>query len=405
MTMGRGRQRLRQVLVGLQLALALVLLTGSVLMLHSFRRLAAVDPGFKPAGALTLDLALPGAGYPDDVAVAHFFDAALARIATLPGVTAVAATTALPLQSNTANGHVVEDHPIPETAPPPVFDYQYVTPDYFRAMGIPLVAGRGLLRADAEGRSGAVVVSASLARHFWPHGALGKRLRPGQDSKLRDPWYTIVGVAGDVRQRGLTEAPDELVYYPLLGKARGDWEARQMTVVVRAGVPPESLAGAIRRELARLAPDLPVANVRTLEGVVHRVRSRVEFSALMVLLATLIALVLGAVGLYGFVSYLVGQRASEIGVRMALGATEGAIRWLVVREALVVAAVGLGVGLAGAASLAGLTGALLFEVKPLDPLAFSVAPLLLVTMTMLASYLPAARAARVEPRTALQRLE
>jgi predicted permease len=405
MTMGRGRQRLRKVLVGLQLALALVLLTGSVLMLRSFRRLAAVDPGFRPAGALIMDLALPAAGYPDDVAAARFFDSALARIAALPGVVAAAASSGLPLQSNSANGHALADHPLPETAPPPVFDYQYVTPEYFRAMGIPVLSGRGLLRTDAEQRSGAVVVSASLARHYWPGGALGKRLRPGQDSKLRDPWYTVVGVAGDVRSRGLTEAPDEIVYYPLLGKARGDWEARQMTVVVRATVPPESLAGAIRRELARLAPDLPVANVRTLEGVVHRARSRIEFSALMVLLATLIALVLGAVGLYGFVSYLVGQRAPEIGVRMALGATEGDIRWLVVREALLIAAAGLGAGLAAAAALAGLIRALLFEVKPLDPLAFSIAPLLLVTLTLVASYVPADRAARVEPLTALRRLE
>jgi len=418
MTMGRGRQRLRQVLVGLQLALALVLLTGSGLMLHSFRRLAGVDPGFRPAGALTLDLALPPAGWPDDAAVARFFDAALARLAALPGVVAVGATSALPMQTAAANGHVLEDYPRPETAPPPVFDYQYVTPDYFRAMGIPLVAGRGLTRADALERHGAVVVSAALARHWWPQGplgkrlrsrqfegALGKRLRPGQTSQLRDPWYTVVGVAGDVFQRGVNEPPDELVYYPLLGKAHGDWEARQMTVVVRAGVPPESLGGPIRHELALLAPELPVANVRTLAEVVHRARSRFEFSASMVLLATLVALVLGAVGLYGFVSYLVGQRAPEIGVRMALGATEGAIRWLVVREALAVAAAGLGVGLAAAAALAGLTRTLLFRVEPLDPVAFSLAPLLLVTLTLLASYLPADRASRVEPRTALQRLE
>jgi len=271
-----------------------------------------------------------------------------------------------------------------------------------------MVAGRGLESADAERRGGAVVVSAALARHYWPHGALGRRLRPSQDNKLRDPWYTIVGVAGDVRQGGPVEKVPEIVYYPLLGKARGDWVARQMTVVVRTGsrrVAPESLAPAIRRELARISADLPVANVRTLEEVVHRARSRYEFSAFMVLLATAIAVALGAVGLYGFVSYLVGQRSAEIGIRMALGATERGIRWLVVREALATAAAGLAVGLAAAAALSGWTISLLFEISPLDPVAFAIAPLLLVTVTLVASYLPADRAARVEPRTALHRLE
>src|SRR6202043_3858323 len=190
--------------------------------------------------------------------------------------------------------------------------------------------------------------SAALARHWWPRGgALGRRLRPDQDSngKVVDPWYTIVGVAGDVHQGGVVEKVPEIVYYPLLGKVRGDWVARQMRVVVRAAsrqMAPESLAPAIRRELARISADLPVANVRTLEEVVHGARSRYEFSAFMVLLATAIAVALGAVGLYGFVSYLVGQRSAEIGIRMALGATERGIRWLVVREALATAAAGLG---------------------------------------------------------------
>ena len=408
MTAGRARQLVRQALAALQLAMALVLLTGSGLMLQSFRRLAAVDPGFQPAGALTLDLALPSAAYPDDLAVAHFFDEALARIAALPGVAAAGATTTLPLQSAQATDHVLEGYPRPDKAPPLVFELEHVTPEYFRAMGIPVLAGRGLERADPEQRGGAVVVSAALARKYWPQGALGRRLRPGQDSKLRDPWYTIVGVAGDVRQTGLVEKAPETVYYPLLGKARGDWVARQMTVVVRTAsrqVAPESLAPAIRRELARISADLPVANVRTLEEVLHRARSRYEFSALMVLLATVIAVALGAVGLYGFVSYLVGQRSAEIGIRMALGATDRAIRWLVVREALAIAAAGLGAGMAAAAALAGWTVSLLFAVSPLDPLSFVLAPLLLVTVTLVASYLPADRAARVEPRTALERVE
>jgi putative ABC transport system permease protein len=177
-----------------------------------------------------------------------------------------------------------------------------------------------------------------------------------------------------------------------------------MTLVVRCALPPLSLGAAVGREIARLAPDVPVAKVRTLDEVVHGSRSRVEFSALMVMIGTIVALVLGAVGLYGFVSYLVSQRTAEIGIRMALGATERTIRWMVLREALVIAAGGLALGLATASLVSGSLAALLIQVSPLDPFTFTVAPLLLVTVTLLASYLPADRASQVLPSVALQRL-
>jgi putative ABC transport system permease protein len=406
LTLGRGRRRVRQVLVGLQLALAMVLLTGSGLMLRSFRHLAEAEPGFDPRQVLTLEVALPGASYPGDLAPALFFAQALDRIAGLPGVVAAGATTRLPLTGLSMDGFVLDGYPRPQGAPPPVLGFQYVSEGYLRAMRIPLIAGRGLERADAERRTGAVVVSAALARHYWPHGALGRRLRSGEIDAPNAPWYTIVGVAGDVRQFDpVGRQGEEMVYYPLVAKVPGQWEARQVQLAVRAALPPESLAAAVRREIARQAPDLPVANLRTLEEVVHRSRSRIEFSALMVLIATAVALILGAVGLYGFVSYLVGQRTPEIGIRMALGATERTIRWMVLREAMAIAAAGLALGLTAAAALSGSIAALLVKVSPLDPLAFATAPLLLVAVTLLASYLPADRAARVEPSIALQRTE
>jgi predicted lysophospholipase L1 biosynthesis ABC-type transport system permease subunit len=249
------------------------------------------------------------------------------------------------------------------------------------------------------------VVSAALAHHFWPQGPLGKHLRSSAISAGGAPWYTIVGVAGNVRQRDLVgHDGEEMVYFPLLARPPDSWEARRMTLVVRCALPPLSLAAVVGREIARLAPDVPVAKVRTLDEVVHGSRSRVEFSALMVMIGTIVALVLGAVGLYGFVSYLVSQRTAEIGIRMALGATERTIRWMVLREALVIAAGGLALGLATASLVSGSLAALLIQVSPLDPFTFTVAPLLLVTVTLLASYLPADRASQVLPSVALQRL-
>jgi putative ABC transport system permease protein len=405
LTQGRGRRRLRQVLVGLQLALALVLLTGSGLMLRSFRHLAEADPGFDPQQALTFEIALPRVAWAGDAAPARLFGRVLDRVAALPGVTAVGATSKLPLTGLSMDGFMIEDHPRPAKAPPPVLGNQYISDGYFRAMRIPLIAGRWLERADAERRTGAVVVSASLARHYWPQGALGKRLRSSNVEGPSAPWYTIVGVAGDVRQADLIDRlGEEMVYYPLVPRIPGEWEARQLTFVVRAALPPAALAAAIRHEIGRLAPDVPIANLQLLDEVVHRSRSRVEFSALLIAIATAVALILGAVGLYGFVSYLVGQRTPEIGIRMALGASPRTIRWMVLREALVIAGGGLALGLAAAAALSGSLAALLVKVSPLDPLAFATAPLLLVTVTLFASYLPAERAARVAPSVALQRL-
>ncbi|HEY8020565.1 MAG TPA: ADOP family duplicated permease [Thermoanaerobaculia bacterium] len=408
LTAGRGRRRLRQLLVALQLALAVVLLAGASLMLLSFRHLVAIDPGFDARSVLTLEISLPEAEYPDDAAAARCLDAAVARIAALPGVDAAAAVSFLPLTQTALAGHDFADYPRAPTVPPPVIDYRYVTSGYFRTMGIPLVAGRDLDPAAASRRTGEAVVSLALARRWWPHGsALGRRLRPQKrGSKPTDPWYTIVGVVGNVRHRALTdEAPEEAAYYPVLPKKPGAWSAREMMLAVRTRVAPESLAPAVRHELAGVAPDVPAANLRTLDEVLHGARSQIEFSALMVLLATAVALGLGAIGLYGFVSYLVGLRTAEIGIRMAMGASGRRIRWMILGEAGAITAVGLGVGLAGAAALGGWMQGLLYEVSPRDPLAFSAAPLLLAAATLAASYLPAERAARIEPRVALERGE
>jgi putative ABC transport system permease protein len=406
-TLGLAGRRLRQVLVGLELALALVLLTGSLLLLRSFLRLLDVRPGFSTDRILTAALALPEAEYADDARAARFYTDLVTRLSALPGVVSAAATSSLPLDGNVpGTGHLFADYPLPARVTPPILYFDYVTDRYFQTLGIPLVAGRGFTPADTEGRTGAALVSAALAHHYWPQGsALGRRLRPAVETDLKDPWYTIVGVVGDVRNRQLDKPPDETIYYPLLGKAKGAWTARQMTLTLRTSVPPESLAAAVRREVKALSPDLPLANLQTMEQVVRQSRARQTFSALMILVATGIALILGGVGIYGFISYLVGQRTPEIGVRVALGAQAGRIRWLILREALEVAAAGLALGLLGAVGLTRWLSSLLFEVNPLDPATFLSVPLLILGLTLMASYLPADRAARIDPLVALQRFE
>ncbi|HZF12934.1 MAG TPA: ABC transporter permease [Thermoanaerobaculia bacterium] len=406
-TLGLAGRRLRQLLVGFQLALALVLLTGSLLLLQSFLRLLAIQPGFATDHVLTAAVDLPEAEYADDARAARFWSDLVSRLATLPGVISVGATSSLPLTgSGPGTGHLFADVPLPAHTTPPILYFDYVTDRYFDTLGIPLLAGRGFTPADGEGRTGAVIVSAALARHYWPHGSpLGRRLRPARESGLADPWYTVVGVVGDVRNRQLDQAPDELIYYPPLGKAKGEWTARQMTLVLHTRVPPASLAGAVRQAVRALAPDLPVAHIATMEQVVRDSRGRSAFSALMLLLATGVALVLGGVGIYGFVSYLVTQRTAEIGVRVALGASARRIRWMILYEALEVTAAGLVLGLVGAALLTRGLSSLLFEVSPLDPVTFVSVPLLIALLTLMASYFPAERAARIDPLRALQQFE
>ena len=239
-TSNRAQRRMRKFLVGLQVGLALVLLTGSGLMLRSFLRLYQLDPGFETEDVLTFQLSLPEQDFPDDAAAAGFLDRVVERLAAVPGVRSAGVASTLPLSGSAqATGHVIADLPFREGAPEPVFWYGHASEGYFEALGIPLLAGRTLTRADQESRAGVVVVNQALARRFWPRGdALGKRLRPGAAKGEGDPWYTIVGVVGDVRNREVTMAPDEVVYYPLLGKSANAWAVRQAHVVLRTSVAP-----------------------------------------------------------------------------------------------------------------------------------------------------------------------
>lgn len=406
-TMGRSRRLTRQILLSVQVALALVLLTGSGLVLRSFFRLVNAHPGFEARDTLTFQLSLPDREYPNDASAARFFHEVIDRVATLPGVKSAGATSTLPLGgSAVSTGIEVEGFPLEEDAPPPVIQYEYISEAYFRALEIPLLAGRALERSDAEHRTGTVVINEALARRFWPGvSALGKRLRDaGGDPE--EPWYRVVGVVGNIRSRTLTEEPLEIVYFPLLARSSGDWTVQEMSVVLRTRLEdPKSLANSVRQAIGAVSPHLPVANVRTMEEVVRQARARETFAVLMFLLSTAVALGLATVGLYGFSSFTVNQRTPEIGVRIAIGASAGAIRWMILKEALLVALLGVLAGLLGSVALTRWLRSLLFEVNPLDPVTFLATPLVLLATVLLASYFPAERATQVDPVTALQRYE
>jgi putative ABC transport system permease protein len=404
-TSSHAQRRMRQFLVGLQVGLVLVLLTGSGLMLRSFLRLSHLDPGFATKDVLTFQLNLPEKDFPDDVAAAGLLDRVAERLAALPGVRSVGVASTLPLSGSAqATGHLIKDLPLRPGVPDPVLWLGYASEDYFKTLGIPLLAGRTLTRDDQEHRTGAAVINQATARHFWLHGdALGKRLRPeGTGGGGSDPWYTVVGIVGDVRNRDAVSAPDEMVYYPLLGKSANAWAVRQANVVLRTGVAPESLASGVRGAVWSVAPNLPVSGMRTMEQIFHQSQARMIYAVLMFALATAVALVLAAVGIYSFVSYVVSQRTAEVGVRMALGAHARDIRWLILRESLVIGLAGVMAGLVGAVALTRWLGSLLFEISPLDPLTFILMPLLLLAVVLLSSALPAEQAARVDPVKALQ---
>jgi putative ABC transport system permease protein len=406
-----GRERLwtRAVLVVVQMALALVLLVGSGLMAKSFWRLRGVHPGFDPHGVLTLRLYLAPARYADAPAAARFVQQLLEKVRAVPGVVSAGTVSILPLSGGNSNsGYTFEDFPLPKDTVPPLLGTRFASPGYFEALRIPLVAGHTFERLDPGRRSGDIVVSQALAERFW-HGksALGKRLTNGI-SKEKHPWYTIVGVVGSVRDLGLDKKPQETVYLPWLGQARApddknpEFVERYVSLAVRSRMAPTLLVAPIRQAIGSLDPTLALEEVRPMEEVVSRSMARTSFTMLLLSIAAAVALVLGTVGIYGVISYVVSQQTREIGVRMALGAARGDIARMVLREGLKISLVGIGVGLVGAFSVTRLLIALLFDTSPLDPGVFAAVPVLLAAVALMASWLPADRASSVEPLEAIR---
>ncbi len=402
-TGGPKRHRLRNALVVSQVAMALVLLVGSGLMLRSFLALRAVDAGFDPNGTLTARIIVPTAEVPDWRATDQFFHQLRQRLEALPGVTAVGMISSVPLGGSgmpyTTIG--VEDHP---RGPDELQIFAYwpqVSAGYFEAMGIRILEGRGFEPTDGGDGFPAAVVSRAFANQWWPGtSAIGRRLRPGVDD---EPWYEIVGIAEDVRHTGLEQVTQEMIYLPTVIEAFGEVNvARGLDVVIRTNGDPLALVGALRREVRELNPRIPIANPRTMEAVFKSATARTSFTMAMLGAASGIALILGLVGIYGVISYVVSQRTREIGVRMALGASGSSVRGMVVRQGLLLAATGAALGLLVAALVSRAMGSLLYGVSAFDPTTYLAVAASLVLIAALASLLPALRAAGVQPSVALR---
>ncbi len=401
----RHRNRVRQALVVAQIALALTLLIGSGLAVRSFQRLHDLNPGFDPDGTLTFRLELPERDYPEPSSRLGFQHRMIDGLKALPGVTAVAVTDELPLSGGiNGSGHVLEGAEEVERPLPLVFRYKQVSPQYFQTMGIRLVEGRTLGESDEAEARYSVVVSKTLASTRWPgQSALGKGLNNGGRPEEGEPWFRVVGVVDDVYEEQLDQKPPEVVYYSMAlpdGQEEVDVPS-ELSFVVR-GPSTANLADAVRRAVRSIDPSLPIADLQGLDDLVADARASRAFVMFLLIVAAGFALLLGSVGLYGVISFVVAQRRREIAIRMAIGAHTSDIRGMVLREAAWLALAGTAIGVVGAVVLTRRLQALLFETSPLDPVVFVAVSLLLAGVCFLASWLPARRASQVAPVSALR---
>ena len=403
-TAGRERRRLRDALVTAQVALALTLLVGSALMVRSFARLTDVHPGFEPAGLLTVEVSIP---YNRASRHKSIFDAILERVRALPGTEAAAGISALPLAADAGNAYPVQVPGRRATGSNAPVGLRFYTTGYFSLMGIPIVEGIGVEPGDPIAMNRPVVISQALARRLFPNESpIGRPLRRLEEDGVAQSTehdYTIVGVAADVRERSLREGPAEIVYVPILEPRVEQWfMATALTLVVRTDLAPLEIASSVRRLIGDLDPSISVARVRTMDAIVSASVAQLSFVAALLLIASLVALFLGAVGIYGVVAYAVRRRTQEIGIRIALGARPAQVTGMVLRESLVLVLAGVAVGVLTALAATRALGSLLYEVSATDPPTMALAALLLVLTALVASGVPARRAARTDAMLALR---
>ncbi|HXM32720.1 MAG TPA: ABC transporter permease [Chthoniobacterales bacterium] len=397
-TSGLRRNRLRNALVIAEVALALVLLVGAGLLLKSFVRLQNVHPGFETKNVLTMEVALPVLKYPRGKPVADFFAEATRRIKALPGVEGASFTSILPLSgTNSDSSFAIEgrDHMAEKIFPDE--EIRDVTPEYFSVLKVPLSKGRFFNDGDQFDGPGVIIVNSSFARKWFPNqDVVGKRITFDDPRKPDVKWHTIVGLVGDMRHRGL-DLDSKPEYY----LAHNQRPYRGMILAVRSTQDPRSLTTAIRREITRLDPDLPAANVRTLEQVAADSIAPRRLSVILIGVFAAVALVLASVGIYGVMSFLVVQRTHEIGVRMALGAQRADVLRLVIGRAAKLVLFGTGLGLLLGVPSSNALRSLLYNVGAFDPTTFLTVTLALCGVSFLASYIPALRATRADPMIAL----
>jgi putative ABC transport system permease protein len=365
---------------------------------RSFWQLLQVDPGFRTERLVSATIAPPTFRYQTNASQRVFYEQLLQRLDALPGVSMAAVTTSVPFGGrNYSSVFMIEGRPDPrQTGDWPLADVRAtVSPDYLRTMGVRLVRGRGLTRADRAGAPLVVLISESLAQKYWPNeDPIGKRIE-GPDGT---EWGTIVGIVADVKHDQLSEVHKSAFYRPMLQAGI----TGPMSLVVRTTADPGTFAASLRSVVASVDADTPVSDIRTMDQLVSASLAQPRFAMALLAAFGALALVLGAVGIYGVIAYAVSQRTHEIGVRMALGAHPGDVRRMVVRQGAVLALAGVVVGLIASALVTRLLAKLLYGVSAIDPVTFVAAPVLLVGVALVASYLPARRAARVDPIVALR---
>jgi predicted permease len=394
---GRGNN-LRRLLVISELALCVMLLIGAGLLIRSFLRLENVSPGFNPNNVLTLELTMSGPKYEDRQVVVATYRQLWNRLEGLPSVIASGAVTSLPLSQMFAWGPITVEGRVPPPGENFInADQRIVGGHYFEAMEIPLRSGRFFNEQDTSTSPKVVVIDEYMAQQLWPNqDPIGRRIHFGGITD-KDPWETVVGIVGRVKQYALDSDSRIAMYLP-----QSQYPTRAMNVVLRSGADPAALTSAVKQQIHELDSDLPLYGVRTMERRIDESLARRRFSMLLLALFACVALALATIGTYGVMAYLVNQGTREIGIRIALGATHRAIVRLVVWKGVVLALCGVAIGSAGAFALSRLMQSLLFDVSPSDPFTFVVISLLLTFITFLASYIPAHRAAQIDPIEALR---
>jgi predicted permease len=406
LSQSKERHRARNMLVIVQVALAMVLLIGSGLMIRTFLTMRHIDPGFaNPQQVEALHIAIPYSQEKDAVRVARIEQQIMDKIAAVPGVTSVAATSIVPMTgTGWTDGLFVQDQPYSESQIPPLRRYKMISPGWSKTMQTPIVAGREFTWEDVFEKRNVAMVSENLARELWgqPSAAIGKRVR----ENLKGEWREVVGVVGDVRDDGVSEKAPTVVMWPFLMGRFGDEDtfvSRGMAYLVRG---PRTGSTGFLNEITRAVwsvnANLPVANVRSLQEIYENSLARTSFTLVMLAIAGVMALLLGVVGIYGVISYSVAQRTREIGIRIALGAQKDELTRMFVIQGLKLAAIGVAFGLAAAVGLTRAMRSLLFEVQPVDPITYAAVAAGLTLAAAFASYLPAMRAASVDPTDALR---
>lgn len=399
---GAGRQRFRQMLVVVQISMAVMLVIGAGLLIKSFRRLQQVDPGFKAEHVLTLSVSLPQSRYPDGPKINGFFNTLLERTRNLPGVEAAAIAYDQPLEANWGDAFAIEGRPAPKAGESPSANFEPVSPDYFRTVGAQIITGRPFTAQDDPDHPGVAIVNEAFARRFLPQErVLGQRIQPGPPARIwngeRLTSFEIVGIVRDVKSAGLSAASEPTYYLPATQSPLTD-----MAVLVRTQKDPTALVPALRQTVLGIDPNQPITDINTLEAIVSNSIAQPRLNMLLMGMFGALAMILAAVGIYGLLSYAVTQRTQELGIRMALGARAGDVLLLVLKQGMALALLGEVIGLAGALALTRLLRGLLFEVTPTDATTFIAVFVVLNIVALLACCVPARRATRVDPLVALR---